>query len=123
MAFRVIKIVNEYTVMITPEWRVWKHKMGGNKVRATDYNISSKADVRRDAKKALLKNVLGKTVELKNISGISGSGVLMAEIWCDGSSVAELMRGLASGKTKKKAAPKAVTEAPVAEIAAEGNPS
>lgn len=122
MAFKVIKIVNEYTVMIAPEWRVWKHKAGGNKVRATDYSISTKVDVRRDAKKALLKHVLGKTIELKNISGISGSGLLLSEIWCDGQSIASLMSGLSAGKPKKKKAPApAAVQAPVAEIAAEGN--
>ncbi|MCC7303441.1 MAG: hypothetical protein IT233_12450 [Bacteroidia bacterium] len=122
MAFKVIKIVNEYTVMIAPEWRVWKHKMGGKKVRATDYSISSKADVRRDAKKQLLNNVLGKTIEIRNISGISSSGILMAEIWCEGQSVARLMQGLKPGKVAKKAAaPRAVKEEPVAEIAAEGS--
>ncbi len=125
MAFKVIKIVNEYTVMVTPEWRVWKHKMGGCLVRASDYNISTKADVRRDAKKILRDTLMGKSIELKNVSGISGSGtsgtgVLRAEIWFEGQSVAKLMSGLKAGKAPKAKAVKAEAE-PVAEIAAESN--
>ena len=122
MAYRVIKVVNEYTVMVTPEWRVWKYKVGGCLVRATNYSISKSPGVRREAKEILCKNLINSKIELKNASGISSAGVLQADIWFEGQSLAELLSHLERGKPAKKSKKELHAEAaePVAEISAAG---
>jgi endonuclease YncB( thermonuclease family) len=105
MAFRVIKIVNEYTVIVTPEWRIWKHNKGGDLVRISGYTIPKKSSIRYDAKKRLQNLLLNQEIELRNITGITEGGSLVSEVYVNGENVAALMASL-SVTPKAKSAPK-----------------
>ncbi len=105
MAFFVTKILDFNVVMITPEWRIWKHNKGGNRVQLTGYTIAKDAGTRRDAKKQLMAHLLNNKIQLKNISGISASGNLLAEVWVRGANVASQMGSFAAAAPKKAPKP------------------
>ena len=81
MAFKVVRIVNENTLMVYPEWRMRKLNKGGKYVRLFGYKIPDKNKSAKNAAiSTLAGELLGKDVTLENPRKLTPNGYVICDV-------------------------------------------
>ena len=89
MSFNVKEILTVDTIKVTPEWRLWALKKGGEKIRFWDFNVPHNKSIRTDVKIKLFNLLNSKSVEIKGVYKVTPDKVAVCDVYFDGKPIKE----------------------------------
>ena len=112
MSYKVTQVLSYDTVKVTPEWRLWKLKKGGEKIRFFNFKVPLNKSVQTDVKVKLFNLLNSKSIEVKGVYSVTPDKVAVCEVHFDGKPISEYFPELIPAPVAEIASPVEQLDAP-----------